>query len=188
MSESLLQRIARGDQSAVPECIARYGGLVWSIAERFLGGDRAEAEDATQEVFIDLWSHAGRFDPEIASEPTFVALIARRRFIDRRRRLGRRPEPAPLPTDLLCPTSFRPDPLEIQDEADRAIRALADLDPDRRLVLELAIHQGLTHEQIARSTGLPLGTVKTHARRGLMQLRSRLSSLPLSPANPGASS
>ena len=90
-SEStLLQRMAAGDPSAVEGCLAKYRGLVWSIARRF-GGDYADAEDAVQEVFIELWRHAGRFDPALASESTFIGTIARRRLIDRKRRQSSRP-------------------------------------------------------------------------------------------------
>src|SRR3954470_11204914 len=84
----LLGRVAAGDQQAVRECLARYGGLVWSIARRFEGND---AEDAVQEIFLDLWRSAPRFDPQLSSEPAFVAMLARRRLIDRRRMRQRRP-------------------------------------------------------------------------------------------------
>src|SRR3954470_14464574 len=84
----LLGRVAAGDQQAVRECLARYGGLVWSIARRF---EAADAEDAVQEIFLDLWKSAARFDRQIASEASFVAMIARRRLIDRKRTRGRRP-------------------------------------------------------------------------------------------------
>ncbi len=80
----LLQRIAQGDESAVPACLAAYGGLVWSLARRY-ASDPSDAEDAAQEVFIELWRHAGRFDPAVASEATFVATVARRRLLDRAR-------------------------------------------------------------------------------------------------------
>jgi RNA polymerase sigma-70 factor (ECF subfamily) len=71
--------------------------------------------------------------------------------------------------------------VEIRDEADRAAQALGELDEDRRKVIILAIRHGLTHAEIARATGLPLGTVKTHARRGLIQLRDRLNAGTLTP-------
>ena len=84
VNESILQRVAAGDMAAMQECIDRYGGLVWSLARR-LSLSPAEAEDGVQEAFIELWKHAERFDPEVASETTFVSMIARRRLIDRRR-------------------------------------------------------------------------------------------------------
>jgi RNA polymerase sigma factor (sigma-70 family) len=172
----LLARVARGDAAAVAECLRRYGGLVWSLALRMLA-NRADAEDAVQEIFLDLWSHAGRFDPRLASEATFVALLARRRLIDRRRRTLRRPAPQALPPQVAGGAEPNPG-VELADEARKARTALAELRPEQRRVIELAIDQGLTHEEIARVTGLPLGTVKTHARRGLIRLRELLNASP----------
>jgi RNA polymerase sigma-70 factor (ECF subfamily) len=145
--------------------------LVWSLARRLLA-NAADAEDAVQDIFVDLWAHAGRFDDSLASEPTFVAMIARRRLIDRRRRAQRRPPPQPLPEQLS--EAAAADAVELADEAALARRAFAELRPEQQRVLRLAIDQGLTHEEIARATGLPLGTVKTHARRGLIRLRELL--------------
>ena len=85
VSPPILPRVAAGEPTALAECMERYGGLVWSIALR-LTGSRADAEDAIQEIFIDLWKSAARFDGAVASEKAFVAMIARRRLIDRRRR------------------------------------------------------------------------------------------------------
>lgn len=171
MTEPVLPRVAAGDPAAVRECLARYGPLVWAVCRR-LGGSAADAEDAAQEVFIDLWRCAGRFDPARACEATFVTMIARRRLIDRRRRAGRRPAAGPLPDAVPSPPA--PDPLEQSDEATRARRALAGLRADQRTAIELAVYHGLTHEEIAARTGLPLGTVKTHIRRGLIRVREAL--------------
>ena len=173
MPDSTLRRIAQGDRAAVRDCIARHGGLVWSLARRW-SGDGPDAEDAVQEVFIRLWSNAARFDPSVASETTFVAMIARRVLIDRRRQRARHPAPGPLPEGLASDGSDPPDRIERLDEADRAGRALEALGDDQRRVLTLAIHGGLTYDEIARRTGLALGTVKTHARRGLINLRRAL--------------
>ena len=79
---SYLERLADGDTQALEECMTRYRGLVWSLALNY-SGNREEAEDAVQEIFLDLWRHAGRYRPEIASEATFIATLARRRLIDR---------------------------------------------------------------------------------------------------------
>jgi RNA polymerase sigma factor (sigma-70 family) len=168
-AEPLLGRVAAGDPAAVRECLARYGGLVWSIARRF---EPADAEDAVQEIFLDLWKSAARFDPQIASEAAFVAMIARRRLIDRRRTRGRRP--ATDPVSELPQVIDQASGPEACAEARQAARALAQLRPEQRQVLVLATCHGLSHGEIAEQTGMPLGTVKAHARRGLLSIRAAL--------------
>jgi RNA polymerase sigma factor (sigma-70 family) len=169
IAPSLLARVASGDAAAVRECIAQYGGLVWSIARRF---ELADAEDAVQEIFLDLWKSAARFDPSIASEATFIAMIARRRLIDRRRTRRRRPETEQLPElPAIASDSMQPD---ATTEARKAARALDQLRPEQRQVIVLSTCHGMSHGEISAQTGMPLGTVKAHARRGLMMIRAAL--------------
>jgi RNA polymerase sigma-70 factor (ECF subfamily) len=139
------------------------------LARRF---SPREAEDAVQEIFLDLWKSAARFDPAVASDTTFVAMIARRRLIDRRRRLGRRPD---VPGVATVPVVVSSDPgPERGAEASLAAREVEKLAPEQRQVLLMATCQGLSHDEIAQVTGLPLGTVKSHLRRGLLQIRASL--------------
>ncbi len=151
----------------------RFSGLVWSIARK-LSADPSDAEDAVQEVFIDLWRSAHRFDPEKGTETTFVATIARRRLIDRGRRRQRRPEVPGIDDGVAAPKAADQERTDIRERAAIVDRAMGALRPEQRRVLHLAINHGATHEQIATSTGMPLGTVKTHARRGLIRLRDIL--------------
>ncbi len=168
----LLHRVASGDAGALQECIDRYGGLVWSLARKFFGGPgAAEAEDAVQEIFISIWENARRFDESVASETTFIAMIARRRLIDRRRRLMRRRDTSPMPAAEPAAAPDETNSIELTDEARRASAVLAQLRPEQKQVLELSLVHGRTYEQIAESTGMPVGTVKTHARRGLIRVR-----------------
>jgi RNA polymerase sigma factor (sigma-70 family) len=166
---SLLSRVGAGEAAAVRECVARYGPLVWSLARRF---EPTDAEDAVQEIFVELWKVAVRFDPAIASEDAFVAMIARRRLIDRRRARARRPQVTALaePPELPAP---RQDP-DAAAEAAKAAQALARLRPEQREVIVLATCHGLSHSEIAAQTGMPLGTVKAHVRRGLLSIRAAL--------------
>lgn len=134
-----------------------------------------DAEDAVQEIFIELWTHAERYDPARSSEAAFVTMVARRRLIDRRRRLGRRPSEDSLTVEdgeLELPA---PDDVEASAEASLARRAIAQLDPKERRVVTLSVIYGMSHGEIAKRTQLPLGTVKTYARRGLQRVRETLS-------------
>ncbi|MGL6074268.1 MAG: RNA polymerase sigma factor [Fimbriiglobus sp.] len=171
MSDGLLIRIAQGDTSAVPLCLDRYGGLVWSLARRMVG---SQAEDAVQEVFVDLWKSAGRFDPSQGTEATFVATLARRRIIDYLRRNARNQVAEPLPDTVLSKTSPVDTVLLRTEENDRVEKALGELRPEECRLIRLALQDGLTHEAIQTNTGLPLGTIKTHIRRGLLRLRDLL--------------
>jgi RNA polymerase sigma-70 factor (ECF subfamily) len=173
MAESLMSRIARGDEAAVAEVMAQYGPLVRAIARR-LTRNPADAEDAVQEIFTDVWRSAHRFDPAAGSEKVFVTTIARRRLIDRMRRLANRVQTES--SEVLDQLGFHtPDTAgEIRVEAERAARAVATLRPEQRRVIELGLLQGLSHSDIAGVTGMPLGTVKTFMRRGLMAVREKL--------------
>ncbi|MFG0274954.1 MAG: RNA polymerase sigma factor [Phycisphaerales bacterium] len=171
-TEPLLPRVAEGDDAAVKDVIREYGGLVWSLARR-LCGNQSEAEEAVQEIFIDLWKSAARFDPSIAAERTFVAMIARRRLIDRRRKAGRRPTMTSQ-VEVAADAPAAGSDMEISEEARQAAEAFEQLRPEQRDVLHMAIWRNMTHEQIASATGMPLGTVKTHARRGMIRVREIL--------------
>lgn len=172
-TKSILERVAAGEAAAVEECLAAYGGLVWSLARR-LSRNPFDAEDAAQEIFIDVWRNAARFDSAAGSEATFIATIARRRLADRHRRRAREIETAPMDEAAPVPAPERDDALEREEEAARVRAQLARLRPVERRVLELATYHGLSHAEIADATRLPLGTVKTHARRGLQRLRALL--------------
>ncbi len=171
--QSILQRIAASDKTAVQECIDKYGGLVWSLARRLAFND-AEAEDAVQEIFIELWKSAGRFDPAQSGEVTFVAMIARRRLIDRKRQQQRQEKTVSLDDDVNKNEPQYNEQLEVRSDAAVAYRAMQQLRPEQQKVLQLAIYQGLTHQEISGATGIPLGTVKTYVRRGLSQIRTAL--------------
>ncbi|MFN0007874.1 MAG: RNA polymerase sigma factor [Planctomycetota bacterium] len=164
--DSLLQRIARGEAAAVEACMERHAPLVWSLAKR-MTRDVGTIEELVQEIFVDIWRSASRYDPAVASEATYIATIARRRIIDRQRRAARAPT-VELPEESLA---AEPEPdlssVDDRDEAQRAMRALELIKPEQRRLILMAVVEGLTHQEIAARTQLPLGTVKSHIRRGL---------------------
>lgn len=169
VSDNLLIRIAQGDRRATQECIRRHGPLVWSLALRSTHGQRAEAEDAVQEIFIEVWRSAAKYNPEKGSESLFVAMIARRRLIDRFR--ARAPETVDI-ADVELPSEDSPShEAEIGADYGAVRQGLKLLKPEERKVLDLGFVYGMTQSEIVEQTGMPLGTVKSHMRRGLIRLR-----------------
>ena len=151
-----------------------YGGLVWSLARRY-SESVADAEDATQEIFLEIWKSADRYDPAMGKESTFIATIARRRLIDRVRASSRRPQSLEYDDTTTIDPSTSDEPQGgIAADIGAAQKALAKLSEDQREILLLGIVEGLTHSEIATATGKPLGTVKTQMRRGLIRLRALL--------------
>ncbi len=173
MDEAILKRVANGDRNAVEDCLKKYGGLVWSLARRLLRNSD-EAEDAVQEIFVDIWKNAERFDETKSSETTFIAMIARRRLIDKIRYSSRRISTDSLDDVLLEPFTRADKDMQVSMEAEQAAEAMRNLRPEQQQVLRLSIIQGMSHQEIAEATGMPLGTVKTHARRGILQVREFL--------------
>jgi RNA polymerase sigma-70 factor (ECF subfamily) len=173
MAESILQPLARGDAAAMRRCIDEFGGLVAAIARR-MTTSRADADDAVQDIFMDIWRSAGRYDPAQGSEKVFVTTIARRRLIDRirRARTGGHQEPIEHIDDIRFAEPG--DHGEIRADAERAAHVVARLRPDQCRVLRMGLLEGMTHSEIAAATGMPLGTVKTQMRRGLIQARAWL--------------
>lgn len=175
MGTQLLQRIAEGHADAVRACLDEYGDTVWSIANRYLAPVGDDVEDAVQEIFVEVWKSAHRYDASKGTEAAFIATIAHRRLINRRRKSDRG---RPVSSEVEHIGSSKSSTVAIaglRDEAAQAARAFNQLDETERQVLQLAIQQGLSHESIAQATSIPLGTVKGRIRRGLSRLRELLS-------------
>ena len=168
----ILSRIAAGEPRAMNECIDRFGGLVWSIVKRSVS-NTTDAEDLVQQIFTEVWKKAGTYNPTAASETTFVALVARRRTIDHLRKTGRQPDIEPIEAAASVPAAGA-DETNLNCDAEAVRASLAHLPADTRHLFQLFFEQGCTHPEIADKTGLPLGTVKTRLRRGLLTLREHL--------------
>jgi len=177
LAQTLLQQVASGNEAAMRACIDCYTGLVWRLAWRMLPST-AEAEDAVQDVFVSLWRNADRYDPAHGKEVTFVAMIARRRLIDRVRKIRQRTElveRAAPDREAMAPVPNDPSEAPAAgEEAGRVLAAVHELPESQREPILLNLRHGLSHTQIAEQTGMPLGTVKTNIRRGLQKVRALL--------------
>lgn len=159
------------DEWVLREVYDRYGGLVHRVSHSILF-DQRDAEDVTQSVFVDAWRSRATFDPDRGTLAGWLLTIARRRCIDRlRARERERRDVVSVSTQRSTP----PDTVDTDRVIDRIVIAdeLARLADGQRHVLELAFYDDLTSGQISSLTGMPLGTVKSHLRRGLAQLRRR---------------
>ena len=171
---AILSRIAEGDSTAVEDCINAYGNLVWALAKRYTT-TYEDAEDAVQEIFMEIWQNAGRYDAEKSAEITFISMIARRRLIDRLRKVYRQPSVQSIEE------TFEPQPdvfesqIQTKIQAKRAVAAMRNLHPEQRELMLLNIYGGMSHGEIAEIKQMPLGTVKTHIRRGFGKVREIIS-------------
>jgi RNA polymerase sigma-70 factor (ECF subfamily) len=177
-SKALIGRIASGDHQALGEFYDRYASMANGLALRILR-NTADAQDVVQEVFLQAWRQADRYDASRGTPEAWISTLARTRALDKlRRRTSRReesPESAPGTTAT---------PRNVEVLAVR--KGLEGLSKPQRQVLELAYYEGLTQSEIATRLGEPLGTVKTRIRTAMIRLRAALA--PLAPAQPDSSS
>ena len=176
--QGLIARIVDGDQSALDQLYESLVGQVYGLALRILNLSPL-AEEAVQDTFWQVWRQAPRFDADRGSVKTWVLTITRSRALDMLRRIE--PNEVELDSetqDLIQATDHNSpqDLLSAIQQDHRLHKALVSLDPVPRQLVSLAFFRGLSHDEIAGHTGLPLGTVKSHIRKSLNQLRLILTS------------
>ena len=171
-----LERMARGDHEALAELYDRHGRLVYSLALRILR-DQGDAEDIVQEVFSQAWRQAARYDRRRGNPVAWLLNLTRSRAIDRLRGRRARPDAAAADSaaiDLADLSQPVDEQIALSHQAARIRTAVGELSVLQRVAIELAFYEGLTHVEIADRLELPLGTVKTRIRQGLLKLRERL--------------
>lgn len=161
---------ASGGDAALEQAYQRYGSLIYSFCVRTVGS--AAAADVTQEVFISAWRSRQTYTPRLGSLRAWLMSIAKNRCIDHWRSQRNRPAATGELADL-------PSPDHVDQVALRMVLAdaVAELPDRQRTIVELAHIHGLTHDEVATRTGLPLGTVKSDLRRSMRKLASSLTLL-----------
>jgi RNA polymerase sigma-70 factor (ECF subfamily) len=173
--EGLLRDVARGDRAAFAELYDRTSARVMGLVTRLLR-DRAQSEEVTQEVFLEIWQQAPKFDANRGSGMAWVLTMTHRRAVDRIRasqksherdlRIGIR--------DMERDFDGVSEAVEIRVENERVKRAMSRLTPLQREAVILAYYGGYSHSEMAEILGIPLGTVKTRLRDGMIRLRDEL--------------
>ncbi|MEL6223128.1 MAG: sigma-70 family RNA polymerase sigma factor [Cyanobacteria bacterium J06626_14] len=170
----LIHSLRSGNQNALKILYDRYGSLVYTVALRMLRHS-SEAEDLTQEIFLNFWKKES-FDPNRAALSTYLCVMTRSRALNRlssqdsqRRSLQK------LQQSLQDrPTSTPLEAASLSEQHHTVKQALTNLTERQRQILEMNFYQGISHSEIARRLDVPLGTVKTTARKGLVELRKIL--------------
>jgi RNA polymerase sigma factor (sigma-70 family) len=172
---SALVRVPGGDRAALRLDYKHTSAKLFGVCLRILK-DRGEAEDVLQEVFVTVWRKAASFDPGRASPITWMVAIARNRAIDRLRAsaVSRRMEPIESADAVSDPAPAAVERVEMAQQHQRLSRCLAELEARHASAIRAAFLDGTTYEELAASMSVPLGTMKSWIRRGLLKLRACL--------------
>ncbi|MGF1535354.1 MAG: sigma-70 family RNA polymerase sigma factor [Elainellaceae cyanobacterium] len=173
----LIEHLRSGQQDALRLLYKRYSGLVYTIALKMLG-IASEAEDLTQDVFLNFWKQE-KFDPNRAALSTYLCVVTRSKALNRLKQRGSQQRSLEKlkvmpPSELTASTPLENASLSEQQQTLK--RVLGELPDRQRQILEMNFYQGISQSNIAQQLDLPLGTVKTNARKGLITLRRLLGS------------
>ena len=172
-----LQRVAAGDRSALEEVYRRTSPKLFGVCLRLLGS-RAEAEETLQDVYLSVWRSAGMFNEARGSAMTWLLTLTRNRAVDHLRKTDRDARLATAlaenPANIFCTERHPSEIAELNDEERRLAECLGKLQTNDESLIRTAFFEGLTYADLASRAALPLGTVKSRIRRGLLKVRECL--------------
>ncbi len=173
--EELLARVALGDQSAFGELYDQIAPRVLGLVKRLLI-DHAQSEEVTQEIFLEIWQSASRYESTRGGASTWILTMAHRRAVDRIRssQAGRDRDTKIGIRDLAVAYDHVAETVEVRIEHERVEKAMTRLTQLQRQAVSLAYYGGFSHSEVADILHIPLGTVKTRLRDGLIRLRDEL--------------
>ena len=173
--DELLHRVAGGDQVAFGELYDQTAPRVLGLIKRLLK-DHSQSEEVAQEVFLEIWQTASRFDTTRGSAASWMLTMAHRRAVDRVRasQAGRDRDLRIGVRDMAPEYDSVTESVEIRIEHERVERALARLTELQRQAVQLAYYGGYSHSEVATMLGVPIGTVKTRLRDGMIRLRDEM--------------
>lgn len=173
--DMLAAGFADGDEACLNEAYRRWGALIFTIASRKLG-DPEEAKDVTQQVFVGAWKGRKGFNRDRGSLKTWLVGITHKKIVDALDRKSRHLRDQRAVAAVVIPDNGGDSTTQADTVVDHIVvmDELEQLPAPQRTVLKMAFYEDLSQSQIAERTGMPLGTVKSHTRRGMMRLKDRL--------------
>ena len=171
--DSLVLRVARGDHHAFEAVYNRLAAPAYGVIRKVVR-DPAQSEEVTQEVLLEIWRTAARFDPAIGGAATWAMTIAHRRAIDRVRSAAAAAEREQKTADFRIPADEVAEAVEANLDRERLRRCLSGLTDAQRESITLAYYGGYSYPEVAALLGTALGTIKTRIRDGLIRMRDCL--------------
>ncbi|MEC5175350.1 RNA polymerase sigma-70 factor (ECF subfamily) [Cryobacterium sp. MP_M5] len=173
--EELLGRVAQGDEAAFGDLYDQMAPRVLGLVKRLLV-DHAQSEEVTQEIFLEIWQSASRYEAARGGASTWILTMAHRRAVDRIRssQAGRDRDTKIGIRDLAVEYDNVSETVETRIEHERVEKAMSRLTELQRQAISLAYYGGLSHSEVAERLHIPLGTVKTRLRDGMIRLRDEL--------------
>jgi len=174
LDQELIEQVKKGDKTAFKQIYSRFSQVTYNLALRILK-DKEDAEEAVQEIFLQIWNKTYSYDPSRGAVSTWVVNIARSRSIDKLRTVRYRNKNVEIDEEKVNSNVDLSRTIEDRDESKQVIRkALESLPEKQRAAIELIYFGGLTHIEAAEQLDEPVGTIKTRIRLGVMKLKDKI--------------